>query len=485
MKQLGKYELLELLGSGATADVYQARDTVLGRDVAIKVLKPALVPDTSAFARFMQEAQAAAKLFHNNIATVLDMGEADGRYFIAMRLISGHSLDKILEEGSLNWNDALRMVKQIGDALDYAHTEGFLHRDVKPSNIIRDDKGDFWLTDFGLTRAMMSTGLTSHTGAVLGTPPYIAPEIWNGEDASPASDQYALACVLYETLTGDVLFKGNTPVAVLTKHTKGAQLPEIWPEGVPAIIDPGLALALAPNSRERFKNLSEFSMSLGEQEIKSIPSIVRNAKNAPLEEKITTSTPTALKKVHQGIDEPREQYFPEKKASGKKPSKNIFTSPIFWGVIAVIAITALVTVLILNSGSSSPTYQPQSQPTSVPLPPPSISQPTSQPKPTSIPEPTSPPKPASNPDPYFTAGQNMFCREGPGTQYEDKWQLESNQTVPIVAKWSNNWLLVGIDDSRTRTTCCWVGGEGFLTVSYGSIPTISFLPDRMSCDGLR
>ena len=281
MKQLGKYEPIELLGSGATADVYQARDTVLGRDVAIKVLKPALVPDTSAFARFMQEAQAAAKLFHNHIATVLDMGEADGRYFIAMRLISGHSLDKILEEeGTLNWNDALLMVKQIGDALDYAHDEGFLHRDVKPSNIIRDDKGNFWLTDFGLTRAMMSTGLTSHTGAVLGTPPYIAPEIWNGEEASPASDQYALACVLYETLTGDVLFKGKTPVAVLTKHTKGPNFPGSWLDGIPNEIESTLANALSSYPERRYKNMGAFASALINHKSKGPPPVLNTTKKS-------------------------------------------------------------------------------------------------------------------------------------------------------------------------------------------------------------
>lgn len=108
LKQLGKYLITAKIGEGATADVYRARDTILGRDVALKILKPALVPDTSAFNRFIQEAQAAAKLFHPQIATVLDMGETDGRYFIVMRYVPGCSLDLILkEEGPLLWNDEL------------------------------------------------------------------------------------------------------------------------------------------------------------------------------------------------------------------------------------------------------------------------------------------------------------------------------------------------------------------------------------------
>jgi len=264
-KKLGKYELLSPLGSGATAEVYRARDTVLGREVALKVLKPALVADPSAFERFVKEAQAAAGLFHDHIATVLDMGEADGRYFIAMRYIPGQSLDKVLaEKGPLSWEETLRMAKQIGAALDFAHEQGFLHRDIKPSNIIRTLRGDYVLTDFGLQRAMMSTGLTSHTGAILGTPPYIAPEIWDGKPAVAATDQYALACVVYETLTGMVLFAGETPMAVLKRHLEGWARPAKWPEGVPEGIEPVLIKAFAKEPEERFQKMGEFAIALEE-----------------------------------------------------------------------------------------------------------------------------------------------------------------------------------------------------------------------------
>ena len=262
-EHLGKYELITLLGSGATSEVYQAKDSVLGRQVALKVLKPALVADPSAFERFSGEAQAASELFHPNIATVLDMGEADGRYFIALRFIEGKSLDQHLaENGPLTWDQALRMTRQIGDALDFAHKKNFLHRDVKPSNIIYSVDGDFVLTDFGLMRAMISTGLTSHTGAVLGTPPYIAPEIWEGKHSSPATDQYALACVLCEALTGDVLFKGDTPVAILTKHTRGAKLPQNWPDGLPDGLRNVLRKALAKDAQLRYESLGMMTKAL-------------------------------------------------------------------------------------------------------------------------------------------------------------------------------------------------------------------------------
>ena len=263
-QELGKYKILDKLGEGATAEVYHAVDSSLDREVALKVLKPALVPDPSAFARFVQEAKAAARLFHNHVATVLDMGESEGRYYIAMRYIEGKSLDKLLkEEGPLSWEETLRMARQIGEALDYAHGEGFLHRDVKPSNIIRDEKGDFWLTDFGLTRAMMSTGLTSHTGAVLGTPSYIAPEIWQGEDAVPATDQYALACVVCEMLTGDVLFTGNTPPAVMTAHIANKiEFVDEQMDLIPQKIQAPLAKALSKDPKERYSDNRSFIRSM-------------------------------------------------------------------------------------------------------------------------------------------------------------------------------------------------------------------------------
>ena len=260
MTQLDKYELHELLGAGATADVYRATDTTLGREVALKILKPSLVADTTAFNRFIQEARAAAALFHPNIATVYEIGESEGRYFIAMRYIPGKSLARRLtDDGPLPWAEVQRMASQLGAALDFAHSEGFLHRDIKPANIICAEKGDYVLTDFGLVRAMMNTGLTTHTGALLGTPAYIAPEIWNGEEATPASDQYALACVLYEAITGQPLFRGATPQAVITQHLiKGPQFPENWPSDVPEGIAEVLGKALSPEPGERYPQVKDF-----------------------------------------------------------------------------------------------------------------------------------------------------------------------------------------------------------------------------------
>ena len=258
MQTLSKYELIRKLGEGATADVYLAVDKVLQREVALKILKPALLADHDSFQRFVQEARAVAGLFHPHIATVLEMAEAEGRYYIAMRYVDGRSLDKILEEdGPLTLEETLRMARQISAALDFAHQKGFLHRDVKPSNILRDKEGNFILTDFGLTKAMMSTGVSSHTGAILGTPSYIPPEIWSGKQASSATDQYALACVVYEALTGEMLFGGETSPAIMNRHFQRRDL-----SGVPISVRLPLEKALAQEPQERYPTSRTFVRAL-------------------------------------------------------------------------------------------------------------------------------------------------------------------------------------------------------------------------------
>ena len=261
-QQLGKYKLEEHLGSGAYADVYRATDTTLKRTVALKVLKPMLLADEEAFARFVQEAQTAAGLFHPHIATVLDLGEAEGRYFLAMRYVNGPSLDKLLaERGPLPWSEALRITEEIAEALQFAHDKGLIHRDVKPGNILVSESEGAVLTDFGLVKAMHASGMTA-TGSFLGTPHYMAPEIWKGEQVSSATDQYALACILAELLSGQVLYDGMTPPAVMAKHFQPPTLPVKWPAHISVDLATILRRSLAQNSKKRFDTLKQFISSL-------------------------------------------------------------------------------------------------------------------------------------------------------------------------------------------------------------------------------
>ena len=208
-QRLGKYQILEEIGRGATAVVYKARDTALDRTVALKVMHPGLFWNPEAVERFLREARAAAQLEHPNIVIIHEVGEDQGSYFIAMQYLPGPSVADLIARGPMPIQQALDIAIQIADALSYAHEQGFIHRDVKPSNIILNARDQPILTDFGLAKALEWASMTGSTG-VVGTPAYIPPEVWEGKQATPASDVYSLSCVLWEMLAGRTLFKGNT-----------------------------------------------------------------------------------------------------------------------------------------------------------------------------------------------------------------------------------------------------------------------------------
>jgi len=279
MTNLGKYEIIELIGSGAYAEVYKAMDTILQRTVALKLLKGALLSDSETVARFLQEARTAANLTHPHIAWVWDLGELDGRYYLAMRYIDGQPLDKVLKtQGRLSWAEAIQYMSQLSDALTFAHAGGLVHRDIKPQNIMISPKDGAVLTDFGLVRAMEAGSIGTRTGALMGTPAYMAPEIWQGEPAGPAADQYSLACVLVEVLTGRPLFGGPTPPAVMRQHLlEGPQLPDDWAEDLSSVV----RRALSRDPAERFADMVAFKAVLQTLKLNDAPRAV--VENIPTE----------------------------------------------------------------------------------------------------------------------------------------------------------------------------------------------------------
>jgi len=219
---LGKYQILERLGRGGMADVYKAHHSRLDRDVAIKVMHPHLIEGQDFLARFEREAQAVASLKHPHIVQVFDFDSQDDLHYIVMELIDGGSLHGRLEElaraGSrMPQKEALRVLKDIASAIDYAHGRGMLHRDVKPANIMLDHDGDAFLSDFGIARILSDTQFTT-TGALIGTPQYMSPEQGKGLPLTKASDLYSLGVVLYEMLTGRAPYDSDTPLGVIHKH---------------------------------------------------------------------------------------------------------------------------------------------------------------------------------------------------------------------------------------------------------------------------
>ena len=225
--KLGKYEIIKELGRGGFGIVYHARDLVLGRDVALKVLHSQHTVDVGFIGRFEQEARLSAQLEHPNLVPVYDFSELDGRYFIAMGLMSGGSLkDQLRQYGPIDTFRTKKVLNQVLEGMRYIHDKDVVHRDLKPSNILFDPHGTARISDLGFAKASKS-GVSmslSTSGGLVGTPAYMAPEVWRGKPATAQSDIYSLGCIVYEMLTGRILFDGETPAEAMTKHIiDGAQ----------------------------------------------------------------------------------------------------------------------------------------------------------------------------------------------------------------------------------------------------------------------
>lgn len=259
---LGKYEILEELGRGGFGIVYKAKDTVLNRLVAIKVLHPNLVNDPTFLVRFKQEAQIAAQLDHPNLVPVYDFGQEEGRYYIAMGYMPGGSLKELLKgEGAFSQDRALDVFNKISAGLQYAHEQGIIHRDLKPGNILFDNLGQPRVSDLGFAKVVSSSASASMStsGGLIGTPAYMAPEIWRGKLATPQTDVYSMGCILYEILTGEVLFEGDTSAELMTMHLlDGPQFKAPLPDPIRQV----LAHALEREPRDRYQDMQEFSQGL-------------------------------------------------------------------------------------------------------------------------------------------------------------------------------------------------------------------------------
>jgi serine/threonine-protein kinase len=260
------YLLERLVGVGGMAAVYQARDELLGRVVALKLL----AGDEPVRVRFVREARAVAAVDHPNIIPVYAAGEADGMQFIAMRFVAGDTLQGVIRAtGALPARRAAAFISPVASALDTAHAAGLVHRDVKPGNILVDARRGGpehpYLTDFGIVRAMLSAGTLTVAGQFLGTPDYAAPEQVSGQPVDGRADQYALACVAYEVLSGTVPFKRELPIAVLYAHlsTPPPRLTSIRTD-VPPAVDQVLATAMAKSPDERYPSCVDFADALRE-----------------------------------------------------------------------------------------------------------------------------------------------------------------------------------------------------------------------------
>src|ERR1700736_4567371 len=255
----GRYRLIALLGRGGMGEVWRAHDTATNRTVAIKLLPPHLAHDNTFVQRFRREAEAAAGLNNAHIIPIHNYGEIDGRLYVDMRLIEGRDLQTVLGDGPLEPGRAVRIIGEVAKALRAAHKVGLVHRDVKPSNILLDEDDFAYLIDFGIARGADQTGLTS-TGAMIGTWHYMAPERLGAREVDARSDIYALACVLYECLTGSRPFPGDTLESQVAAHlTAPPPQPSTAHPEVPAQFDQVIARGMAKDPDQRYATTVELA----------------------------------------------------------------------------------------------------------------------------------------------------------------------------------------------------------------------------------
>ena len=264
-----RYELGETLGFGGMSEVHFARDLLLNRDVAIKVLRADLARDPSFYLRFRREAQNAAKLNHPTIVQVFDTGEAETDEgplpFIVMEYVDGETLRDVLRaNGPVSPRQAMTWMADVAAAMDFSHRNGIVHRDMKPANVMIDKAGAVKVMDFGIARAISdSTSTMTQTSTVMGTAQYLSPEQARGIKVDPRSDIYSMGCVLFELLTGEPPFTGDSPVAVAHQHVhEDPPRPSLLRQEISPALDSVVLKAMSKNKENRYQSAGDLRADL-------------------------------------------------------------------------------------------------------------------------------------------------------------------------------------------------------------------------------
>lgn len=262
-KQFDSYQIVAPLGEGGMAAVYKAYQPGIERYVALKILPRQFGLDPQFVARFEQEAKILAKLQHPHILPVFDYGQADGYAYIVMPFLHSGTLTGLMRGAPLPLAQIRRIVSQVGDALDYAHSHALIHRDVKPSNVLLDERDNCLLTDFGIAKMIESSAHLTATGSFIGTPAYMSPEQGLGQNVDGRSDIYALGVILYEMATGRVPYKAETPMAVVVKHINDPLPPprQLNPD-LPEAVERVILKALAKQPKDRYATAGEMVRAL-------------------------------------------------------------------------------------------------------------------------------------------------------------------------------------------------------------------------------
>jgi hypothetical protein len=350
----GRYLLVELLGRGGMGEVWRAHDTATNRTVAIKLLPPHLAADDTFVRRFRREAETAAQLNNPHIIPIHNYGEIDGRLYVDMRLIEGRDLQTVLASGALEPGRAVPIIEQVAKALHAAHKVGLVHRDVKPSNILVDDDDFAYLIDFGIARGADETRMTG-TGNVIGSWAYMSPERLQAGQVDARTDIYALACVLYECLTGCQPYPGDTLEQQVTAHlTAPPPCPSITDPNVPVAFDSVVATGMAKQPDDRYATTVELAHAARDAITAPIPRASGPTMQAPapggqpaFSSAATGVAPDPAAAATQ-LRPPSQPPHPAAGPGTQRPAGNKRLWPIVAAAAAVIAVGVTVVLAMTN-----------------------------------------------------------------------------------------------------------------------------------------
>jgi serine/threonine-protein kinase len=320
-----RYELEEVVGHGGMSTVYKAHDSLLERNVALKVLHQQYNEDEDFVARFKHEARSVAQLQHQNIVTVIDRGEEDGRQYIVFEFIDGENLKElVVRKGRLDLRDALEIAHEIARGLAFAHDHGLVHRDVKPQNVLLNGDGRAKVTDFGIARSLDVDHGVTQTGTILGTSNYIAPEQASGQPVDAHTDVYSLGIVLYEMLTGELPFPGESFVAIAMKHIQEPSPNVLDVRGdIPLRVAEMIDRALEKDPEHRFPTMDAFAAEIE----------------------------TSLAELDRGEDGAVTMVVPAaQRLQRQKRRKSVSPLPVLIGLLGALAIAAVVIGLLTFRG---------------------------------------------------------------------------------------------------------------------------------------
>jgi len=339
-RTLGKYEIVGLIGQGGMATVYKAYQREIDRHVALKVLPPHPGQDPQYVERFRLEARTVARLQHPHILPLYDYGHQDDILYLVTAYVEGGSLGDRIRYGPMPLTDVDHVLRQVSSALDYAHKNGMIHRDIKPDNILLDKEGNVLLADFGIVKLAESDANLTATGGMIGTPAYMSPEQGQGLPVSPATDVYSLGVVVFEMITGQQPYTADTGLQIVLKHITEPipSIIEIRPD-VPSAVDLVLQRALAKDSRDRYPTGGEFAVDFAKA-VQGHATTAERQATSPLRQQTDVNIEVLAQRI---------RTIPLQQATAQNAERPFFRRVWLPGGLAVIALLTVLVVLLASA----------------------------------------------------------------------------------------------------------------------------------------